>query len=64
MGIFEAESLPSSARQIEQVGVNKQDNNIIGGDIDKRNMPKPFCFEETASFCHGGGWDYIERRLK
>ena len=42
------ESLPRSARQIDQTGVNERD--IIGGDIDRRNAQKHFCFQETALF--------------
>ena len=48
MGLFVGESLPWSA------SVNEQDNNIMGGDIDRRNTH--FCVKETASFNRGGGW--------
>ena len=55
MALFEGESLARSASQINQAGVNKQDNNITGGDIDRRNTQKHFFMEETASFSRGGG---------
>ena len=56
MGLFEGESVPRSAKQIDQAGVNEQDNNIMGGDIDRRNTQKHFCVKETASSSRGGGW--------
>ena len=54
MGLFEAESLLRSAKQIDRTGVIDQDNNLMGGNIVKRNTKKYFCVEETASFSGGG----------
>ena len=51
---YEADTI-ASARQIDRAGVNKQDNNIMEGDIDRRNTQKHLCEEEKASFSHGGG---------
>ena len=56
MRLFEGESLPRSARQIDRAGVNEQDDNIMGGDIDRRNTQKHFCVEETALSNRGGAW--------
>ena len=56
MGLFEGESLPKSARQIDQAGVNEQDNNIMGQDISRRNTQKHFCVEETSSFSRVERW--------
>ena len=56
MGLFEGENLPRSVRKIDRAGVNEQDNNIMGEDIDRRNTQKHFCVEETTSFSRGGGW--------
>ena len=56
MELFEGESLLKSSRQIYRAGVNEQAKNILGGDIDRRNMQKHFCTEETASFTGGRGW--------
>ena len=56
MALFEGESLPWSTKQIDRAGVNEQDNNMMGGDIDRRNTQKHFCVEETASFSRGEGW--------
>ena len=56
MKLFEGESLPRNARQIDQADVNEKNNNIMGGDKDRINTQKHFCVEETASFSCEGGW--------
>ena len=56
MGFFEEKSLPRSARQIDRACIDEQDNNIMGGDIDRKNTQQYFCVEEIASFSLGGGW--------
>ena len=56
MGLFEGESLPRSGRQIDRAGINEQDNNIMGEDIDRINTQKHFCVKETALFGCGRGW--------
>ena len=55
MGLFEGKSLPRIARQIDRAGINERDN-IMGGDINTRNMQKHFCVKETTLFSRGGGW--------
>ena len=55
MELFEGEDLPASARQFDRIGVNEQDNNMMEGDIDRRNTQKHFCMEETGSCSRRGG---------
>ena len=56
MGLFQGESLLRSARQIDRAAVNELENNIMGGDIDRKSTQKHFFVEETGSFSRGGGW--------
>ena len=56
MELLKGKRLPRSAKQIDKAGVNEQENNITGGDIDRRNTQKDFCVEETALFSRGGEW--------
>ena len=42
MGLFEAENLPRSARQIDQAGVNERDSNMMGEDVDRTNTQQHF----------------------
>ena len=54
MGLSEGESLPGSERQTAQAYSKLEDDDVMGTYISGRNMLKYFCFEEMASFSHGG----------
>ena len=64
MGLFEGESLPKSARQIHRAGVSEQDNNVMGGDIYRRNMQKHFCIKKQFRLVVEKNGGHIEHRLK
>ena len=64
MRLFKRESLLKSARQIDQAGINEQDNNITGGDIDRRNIQKHFVWKKQPRLVVEELVDHIEQRLK
>ena len=64
MGLFEGESLPRSAKQIDRVGVNDQDDNIMKRDIDRRNTQKRFSVKKRLCLVVEEDGSRIEHRLK
>ena len=64
MGLFERESLPRSAKQIDRASVYERDSNMMRGEIHRRNTQKHFCVEETACLAMEENGSHIERRLK
>ena len=64
IGLFEGESLPRSARQIDQVGVNEQDNNMMEEISIVKIRKSISAWKKRLSLVVGEDGDHDEHRLK
>jgi len=56
VGLFEKQSLPKSAGQINRTGFYKQDKNVMRRNIYRRITQEYFCMEEESSFSCERRW--------